>query len=72
MKKNLVWMLAAILACGSMFTSCISNEDSPVLPEPQEKPDQAAMFVQNVISDGRYTPGVMSNGEANLFISVLM
>lgn len=67
MKKNLVWMLAAILACGSMFTSCISNEDSPVLPEPQEKPDQAAMFVQNVISDGRYTPGVMSNGEANLF-----
>jgi hypothetical protein len=67
MKKNLVWMLAAILACGSMFTSCNSNEDSPVLPEPQEKPDQAAMFVQNVISDGRYTPGVMSNGEANLF-----
>ena len=67
MKKTFLWMLAAILACGSMFTSCISNEDSPVLPEPQEKPDQAAMFVQNVISDGRYTPGVMSNGEANLF-----
>lgn len=66
MKKNLVWMLAAILACGSMFTSCISNEDSPVLPEPQEKPDQAAMFVQNVIADGRYTPGVLSMGEDNL------
>ena len=23
-------MLAAILTCGSMFTSCISNEDSPM------------------------------------------
>ena len=30
MKKNLLWMLAAILLiCGSLFTSCTSNEDSP-------------------------------------------
>jgi len=26
MKKNLLWMLVAILACGSMFTSCASED----------------------------------------------
>ena len=67
MKKNLLWMLAAILACGAMFTSCASNEDSPVQPEPPVLPDQAAMFVQNVLSDGRYTPDVMTSAEGKLY-----
>ena len=67
MKKNLLWMLASILTCGAMFTSCASNEDSPVQPEPPVLPDQAAMFVQNVFADGRYTPGILSMGEDNLF-----
>jgi len=66
MKKNLLWMLAAILTCGSMFTSCTSNEDSPVQPEPPVLPDQAAMFVQNVLADARYTPAIMAAGEENL------
>ena len=66
MKKNLLWMLAAILTCGSMFTSC-SNEDSPVQPDPPVLPDQAAMFVQNVKADDRYTPGVLSYGTDNLY-----
>lgn len=69
MKKSLLWMLAAVLTCGSMFTSCASNEDSPVQPEPPEPPvlpDQAAMFVQNVIDDGRYTPDVLKNGEEQI------
>lgn len=66
MKKNLLWMLASILACGAMFTSCASNEDSPVQPEPPVLPDQAAMFVQNVFADGRYTPAIMAVGEENL------
>jgi hypothetical protein len=66
MKKNLLWMLAAILACGSMFTSCTGNEDSPVQPEQPVLPDQAAMFVQNVLADGRYTPTIMAVGEENL------
>ena len=61
MKKNLLWMLAAILACGSMFTSC-SKVDSPVEPEPPVVPDQATMFVQNVLADGRYTPIDMGEG----------
>ena len=67
MKKNLLWMLAAILTCGAMFTSCASNEDSPVQPEPPVLPDQAAMFVQNVLSDGRYTPDVMTSAEGKLY-----
>ena len=66
MKKNLLCMLAAILTCGAMFTSCASNEDSPVQPEPPVLPDQAAMFVQNVFADGRYTPAIMAVGEENL------
>ena len=36
MKKNILWMLAAILTCGltvTMMTSC-SNDDDPVNPDP--------------------------------------
>jgi hypothetical protein len=29
MKKILLWMLTVILICGSMFTSCVDNEDNP-------------------------------------------
>lgn len=33
MKKYLFWMLATILICGaSVFTSCSSNDDNPVVP----------------------------------------
>lgn len=50
MKKNFLWLIAAILTCGFMFTSC-SIEDDPVAPE---QPDQVSMFVQNVLADSRY------------------
>lgn len=54
MRKLMNWMLAAILICGAnMMISC-SNNDLPVEPKPQ-LPDQASMFVQNVLSDARYT-----------------
>lgn len=36
MKKKLLWMIAAILTCGLMFTSCTDNEDNPstdIIPE---------------------------------------
>lgn len=33
MKKNLLWMMVAILTCGSMLTSC-TNDDNPVIPIP--------------------------------------
>ena len=59
MKKNLLWMLAAILACGSMFTSCTNGVDNPVTPIPDPGPDEAGMFIQNVLSDGRYTKDYM-------------
>ncbi len=32
-RKIMNWMLAAILICGaSVFTSCSSNDDNPVVP----------------------------------------
>ena len=34
MKKNLLWMMAVILICGtSVLTSCSSNDDNPAQPE---------------------------------------
>ena len=36
MRKNLLWMLAAILSCGAMFTSCSNDEDDPVIPTSTE------------------------------------
>ncbi len=60
MKKKILWVMAAILTCGSMFTSCTSNEDSPVLPP--DLPDQTAMFIQNVLSDDRYYPDLLEIG----------
>lgn len=54
MRKLMNWMLAAILICGAnMMISCSKN-DLPVDPKPT-LPDQASMFVQNVLSDARYT-----------------
>ena len=35
MKKNLQWMLAAILTCGLVLTAC-TNEDDPVVPPTDE------------------------------------
>ena len=32
MKKNNLWMLAAILTCGLMLTAC-SNDDVPSMPK---------------------------------------
>jgi hypothetical protein len=54
MKKNLLWMLAAILTCGAMFTSCTNGLDNPVYPAPDPGPDEASMFIQNVLNDNRY------------------
>jgi hypothetical protein len=35
MKKRFIWMLAAILTCDSMLTSC-SNDDNNIVPTPDE------------------------------------
>jgi beta-N-acetylhexosaminidase len=38
MKKNLLWLLAAILTCGAMFTSCTNETDNPVpVPTPADE-----------------------------------
>ena len=54
MKKILLTMLAAILTCSAMFTSCTNNQDNPVTPTPNPGPDEVGMFVQNVLNDNRY------------------
>ena len=64
MKKNLFWMLVAILTCGPVLTSCDNEEDNPVIPVPDEpvvmnclKPDylQAGDKVA-LISPSYFTP----------------
>lgn len=39
MRKNLFWMMAAILTCGAMFTSCTNETDNPVpvVPTPVDE-----------------------------------
>ena len=39
MKKNLLWMWAAILTCGLVLTAC-SNDDDPVVPPAEEVEEQ--------------------------------
>ena len=57
MKQKLLWMMAAILTCGFVFTSCNSSVDIPVVP-----PNQTSMFIQNVLADARYQPDMMEIG----------
>ena len=68
------WMLAAILICGdNMVTSC-SIDDNPVTDPEPTLPDQAYMFVQNVLGDTRYVADVMeatSPGGATVMSKVI-
>ena len=73
MKKNIFLMLAAILTCGTMFTACSAELDYPVAPTPDPGPDEAGMFIQNVLSDSRYKMtswGEISEGEYYLRLDV--
>ena len=61
MKKSVLWVMAAILTCGFAITSCTNEIDNPVVPGPQPVvPDQASMFVKNVLDDERYTHDVLA------------
>ena len=47
MKKNLLWMLAAILTCGLFMMSCAAHEDNagdPTYPEEPKYPDNFDVF----------------------------
>ena len=47
MKKNLLWMLTAILTCGLFMMSCAAHEDnpgSPTYPEEPKYPDNFDVF----------------------------
>ena len=63
MKKNLLWLTAAILVCGtSVFTSCVDTIDNPVTPPEEEnksfselKEEMMALYGENKkITDGNY------------------
>ena len=59
MKKNLLWMTAAILVCGtSVFTSCSDTTDNPVTendPLAEERAQLQALYGENrKITDGNY------------------
>lgn len=47
MKKNLLWMLAAILLCGltvTVFTACGDDDDDNNTPKPQDTPTEATSY----------------------------
>lgn len=44
MKKNLLWMLAAVLTCGLFMMSCAAHEDNPGSPTYPEEPQYPANF----------------------------
>ena len=59
MKKNLLWMMVAILVCGaSLFASCVDTSDNPVTendPLAEEKAQLRAQYGENKkITDGNY------------------
>ena len=54
MKKNLLWMFAAILFCGVMTTSCGSDDDdSTVNDDGSDQP--GGMIETNIYIDGKKT-----------------
>ena len=59
MKKNLLWMMVAILVCGaSLFASCVDTSDNPVTendPLAEERAQLQALYGENKkITDGNY------------------
>jgi len=52
MKRNLLWMLAAILICGTMFTSCKDNDDNPATDIITEDIDLKDPLTIEAVEDG--------------------
>ena len=44
MKKNLLWMLAAIFFCGAITTSCSKDDDDKNSPTPTPEPETAKSY----------------------------
>ena len=49
MKKNILWVLAAILTSGIALTSCSDNNDSTSEPTPAEPKSEYNIFVMSDI-----------------------
>jgi len=63
MKKNLLWMLAAILLCGAMTTSCDNKESEliPILPTPTPEEPIPNIVSIKVKYEASASETVMSN-----------
>ena len=53
MKKNILWMLAAILVCGLTLTSC-SNYDEPSLPKDEVEAQLSKMTLREKVGQMFY------------------
>ena len=54
MRKNILWMLAAIMTCGLtavMLSACSSDNDDPKTESPQEQADVQMMYAVEVTDD---------------------
>ena len=69
MKQLKMWMLAAILICGTaaMFTSCAANEDSPVIvvncPTITTQPESATYTIGDTTYPKMRVTAIASAGE---------
>ena len=69
MKQLKMWMLAAILICGTaaMFTSCAANEDSPVIvvncPTITTQPESATYTIGDTTYPKMRVAAIASAGE---------
>ena len=53
MKKNILWMIAAILICGLMVTAC-SNDDNPISPKDKVEEQLAKMTLREKVGQMFY------------------
>ena len=53
MRKNILWMIAAILICGLMVTAC-SNDDSPISPKDKVEEQLAKMTLREKVGQMFY------------------
>ena len=53
MRKNILWMIAAILICGLMVTAC-SNDDNPISPKDKVEEQLAKMTLREKVGQMFY------------------
>jgi len=57
MKKNSLWMMAAIFSCGLMLTACVDNIDNPLQPQGTSGPAANETYENEAWMDRNTKPG---------------